>query len=57
MEAKTGSEDTRKWNSGVGLWGKRSTPAIEDQQLLAFVDGQPVRDFTSNVQHALTFET
>jgi len=41
MEANpVGMEDTRKWSSGVGLWGKRSESAVDDQQFLAFIDAQ-----------------
>jgi len=36
----SGMEDTRKWSSGVGLWGKRSEPIVDDQPFLAFIDAQ-----------------
>lgn len=57
-------DDTRKWSSGVGLWGRKrsSVPAIDDQ-LLSFIDSnQQVKIFVfeahaSNITSMNLFRT
>ena len=48
IDDSNGMDDSRKWSSVVGLWGKRSSPLEDEHQLSpilrsAFVDAQQVR--------------